>query len=167
MSYGYSIARHGRVARFLAVIVVLLMIMFSFSACGDEKKTQAEPQVGEMSKYTFPNIHKFGQNQVFYTAEISEATAVSLGEYLMDHGWDKGAPWGGRLAKKGDIYELHVILNKELIEDPKVQSDTRDMARLLSKKVFGDAVVEIHLCGERYTLLKLISSGEPTQSNKK
>lgn len=163
MSYGYNIAclssRISRVARYMGVIVGLLVIIFSFSACGDEKKAQAIPQVGEMSKHTFPNVHKFGKHRVSYTANISKETVVRLGEYLLANGWDESEAWGGKLAKRGEIYEMHVMMDEKLINDRKVQLDTQKMARLMSKRVFKGAEVEMHLCGERFILVKLITSG--------
>lgn len=93
--------------------------------------------------------------EIYYSRDITEAEARSLGRVLQDHQYFDGASEKSvRLRKEGREYVLSLILLSGF-EDPQVNQELRDIAGDVSH-AFGGEPVRIELCDRWETMRKRI-----------
>lgn len=126
------------IASLLSKLVVFFSIAF-ISSCGD-----------------YGRELKFNQGQLFYTSTVSESEAQKLGQYLIQQGFFDGKEKSIQLNKSGDIYQFRMVIKKGYEQDPNFINFAKQISQELSKDVFNDAPVEIHLCNQNLQTLKTI-----------
>ncbi len=128
------------IASLLSKLMVFLSIAFIWS-CGN-----------------YGRELKFNQGQLFYTSTVSESEAQKLGQYLVQQGFFDGKEKSIQLNKSGNIYQFRMVIKKGYEQDPNFINFAKQISQELSKDVFNDAPVEIHLCNDNLQTLKTITA---------
>lgn len=128
------------IASLLSKLMVFLSIAFIWS-CGN-----------------YGRKLKFNQGQLFYTSTVSESEAQKLGQYLVQQGFFDGKEKSIQLNKSGNIYQFRMAIKKGYERDPNLINFAKKISQELSKDVFNDAPVEIHLCNDNLQTLKTITA---------
>ena len=116
--------------------LTMLVALFACNRYGQEK--------------TFQNV------RLFYTDNIEESEADSLGEYLIRSGFAQGESKTIQLDREKQVYQFRIVVKDTLLEN----EDYLTMARLfgwrLSSEVFDDRAVEMHFCDKELETQKVI-----------
>lgn len=96
---------------------------------------------------------KFKQGQLFYTSAVTREEADRLGNYLVKTGYFGDRPVTVQLNKVKSTYEFRFLSEPGVAEDPRVLQKLRGMARTLSRDVFDDQRVVVHLCDKNLVTL--------------
>jgi hypothetical protein len=97
-------------------------------------------------------------NELYYTENVTVEEAQSLGDYLVKQEFftNDGNGISAQLNKTADIYEFRMVVKEGSEED----QDTIDTMKLfaydLSQDVFNGESLNIHLCDETLTTLKVV-----------
>ena len=108
------------------------MVSLTFSGCG--------ASYGEKLNY-------LGDNELYYTSNVTKSEAEELGSYLSKEGFFKSdGKVSVQLNKEGSTYQFRMVIKTGLEND----NDTIDIMKVvceeLSKNVFDNKNVEVHLC---------------------
>jgi membrane associated rhomboid family serine protease len=107
-----------------------------------------------------------GNAEVFFAADVDKSDAQRLARHLSNLFKDAPAMASSKeaqlvsfkLAQRGQIREVHMVINQEVLKDPAVIADLREVRKDIADNVFKGATVEMHLCDE---LLKVVRVLEP------
>lgn len=93
---------------------------------------------------------KYNNLQVFYKDGVSRDEASRLGDYLVKSGFneDHTHVLTVQVVKKGDIYQFRMVAKKGVVDDPSYTKLFHQFASELSRDVFNNATVELHLCDD-------------------
>jgi hypothetical protein len=89
-----------------------------------------------------------GMAEVFFAADVSKADAQRLATYLGNMLKGAPGPVTYKLAKRGGIIEVYMVVRPEALNDPAVIAGLRQDRNAIAVNVFRGAVVEMHLCDE-------------------
>ncbi len=104
---------------------------------------------------------EYGKGELFYTAAVSEAEAKKLGEFMDKTGYFKGDEGKSvQLDKQGTTYEVKFVMSKGAEKDQAAVQASEAMARLISKRVFDQHLVRVHICDDQFKTLKVVTSDQ-------
>ena len=95
-----------------------------------------------------------GQIEVFYSAPAEKADAERMAKFLASL-W-KNNEVTLTMSRRGEIVEVHMVIKKELQDDPKFLESVRETGKELSANVFDKTPVEMHLCDEHLKVLRVV-----------
>jgi|GEM_PF-1017676 len=102
----------------------------------------------------------FSGDEIYYNSNVKELEIENLGQYLIEYGFfqndnntislklDKGT---------NELYIVSVIVDKESLNNSEMLEAFTTFAQDISKDVFKNAKVEIHLCDDRFNKLKVVN----------
>jgi hypothetical protein len=94
---------------------------------------------------------------LYYTKNVTELEVNKLGEYLLTKpGFSDGSKADIQLNKEDKTYEYRIPIKKGLEQDKEVIDRYKFIAKDLSKNVFNDSPVDVHLCDERLQTLRVV-----------
>lgn len=97
-------------------------------------------------------------SELYYTSTVTADEAHRFANFLNDD--DLGLVKNGtratfQLNKTGDCYEVRLVVKPGAENDPDIGTSAKVWGVVVSRKVFGGAPVEIHLCNERLNTVKV------------
>jgi hypothetical protein len=119
--------------------------------CDDQLKT--------LKVFTGENYGKekvFDGVELFHTQAVTDAEADSLGNYLVTSKFADGNEKTVQLAKPGSIYQFRFVVKEGLDKDQNFLNNVKSFAAELSKNVFQNAPVEVHLCDNDLTTIAVV-----------
>ncbi len=114
-----------------------------------------------LAGYNFGKLITFGDDDLYYTEGIDKKLAQRFGDYLRETSFFSGKGLNAQLNKKGDIYQFKYNVQDGYEKDEQYKATARAYAVLLSRDLFDDAEVEIHLCDDYFNTLAVVTSGRP------
>ena len=97
----------------------------------------------------------FNGVQLFFTADITDAEADQLGQYLIQSEFADGEEKTVQLAKTGSTYEFRMVVKKGLENDEEYAQVFKQFAADISQNVFNGAQVDLHACDETLETLRV------------
>ena len=98
----------------------------------------------------------FNGLQLFYTSNITETEANSMGNYLIESGFADGEEKTVQLNKSGNTYEFRMVVKKGIEQDPEYTELGKLIAAEISSEVFNGAQVDVHFCDENLKTLRVL-----------
>jgi hypothetical protein len=99
----------------------------------------------------------FNGGELYYTSNVSQQEAQDLGEYLVRARFFDGKRKTVQLARSGNKVEFRMVVLKGYERNPQFIETARQFSLELSRDVFRDAPVDIHLCDEYMNTLKTVN----------
>ena len=99
---------------------------------------------------------EFNGGDLYYTKNVTEAEAKKLGEYLVKQEFFDGKEKTVQLDKEGGTYQFRMVVIKEKRNDDSTLEIFKTFASQISKDVFNDAPVELHVCDENLKTVKVV-----------
>lgn len=130
----------------LITFLVLLISLFSLISCQN-----------------FGKEKNFKGVQLFYTSEIRESQADSLGNFLIESGFADGQTKTVQITKTENTYEYRMVVKKGIEQDQEYCDFAKEFGALLSVNLFNQSPVDIHFCDENLNTLKVIPMGDITE----
>ena len=97
----------------------------------------------------------YNGTQLFYTADVTEAEADKLGEFLVTSEFANGEAKTVQLTKTGGTYAFKMVVKKGLEQDQEYAQLFKTFASDISKNVFNGAQVDLHACDENLETLRV------------
>lgn len=119
---------------------VLLMSLIFLGGCGSEYGTKME----------------FNGGELYHTSSISTEEATRLGEYLVAEEFFDGNEKTVQLDKSGSTYEFRMVVKEGLDQDEDYVANVKYFAAELSEEVFNGDQIDIHLCDEFLSTIRVI-----------
>jgi hypothetical protein len=94
--------------------------------------------------------------QLFYTTQVKEAEADSLGAFLISSHFTDGDPKTIQLNKTGSTYEFRMVIKKGIDQDPEYVKMAKAYAAEISSHVFNNAQVDVHFCDEKLKTIRVM-----------
>ncbi|WP_291636908.1 hypothetical protein [Clostridium sp.] len=138
--------RGAKKKNFITLSLLILTVLFSviLSGCSGEN---------------YGTKLNFGENnELYYTTNVKEEEAKALGDYLVKGEFfaNDGNSRTTQLNKTGSTYEFRLVVKEGLDKD----QDTIDLMKIigadLSTYVFKDVPVDVHLCDDTLTTLRVV-----------
>ena len=133
-----------------AVVLILLTVVLLGMGCSSKPPAQ------------WGKVLKYGNGgSLFYTSDVTEEEARRLRDYLLKIKTFQDEPPIVQLARKGDVYQVRMVADKEVIEKelpPEVMGPVEAAGQLaedISEEVFNGAKVEWHLCDDKLKTLRI------------
>ena len=104
----------------------------------------------------YGNEKNFNGVQLFYTSNVTEAEANSLGNYLIESGFADGGQKSVQLNKTGKTYEFRMVVKTGIEQDPEYTELGKLMAAEISSAVFNGESVDVHYCDENLNTLRVL-----------
>ena len=105
----------------------------------------------------YGTLLEFNDNELYYTPSVSEREAYRLGEYLVDGGFfDSNSSLSVQLDKTGNTYEFRMVIKKGIEKDEEFIQIAKIFANDLSEYVFNGFNVDIHLCDENLSTIRVV-----------
>ena len=98
----------------------------------------------------------FNGLQLFYTSNITETEANSMGNYLIESEFADGEEKTVQLNKSGNTYEFRMVVKKGIEQDPEYTELGKLIAAEISSEVFNGAQVDVHFCDENLKTLRVL-----------
>ena len=98
----------------------------------------------------------FNGIQLFYTSNVTETEANSLGEYLIESGFADGGQKTVQLNKTEKTYEVRMVVKTGIEQDPEYTEMGKLMAAEISSAVFNGDLVDVHFCDENLNTLRVL-----------
>jgi len=123
----------------IVFIICMAMIIFTMQSC-------------------FKNGNKleFNGGELYYTNAVLKADALKLGNYLKNEGFFNGEKRTVELDKNGKTWEFRMVVQKGTENDDQYINLFGFFSLQLSKAVFNNDPVDIHLCNDKLETLKVI-----------
>ena len=136
--------------KIMPAMLILLMAVFLGAGCASKPSAQ------------WGKVLKCGNGgNLFYTSDVTEEEARRLRDYFLKIKTFQDEPPIVQLARKGNVYEVRMVVDKEVIEKelpPEVMGPVEAaglLAEEVSKEVFNGAKVEWHLCDDKLKTLRI------------
>jgi hypothetical protein len=100
----------------------------------------------------------FKAGELYYTSQVTEGDAKSLGEFLVETGFFDDNPKTIQLSKSGNTYQLRIVVQEGIEKSEEMLAVFKEMAQLLSDSIFNGAPVEVHVCNDRLRTLKVVTA---------
>lgn len=128
----------------ILLVIVTILLSLSISGCGAD--------YGEVMYYV-------GENELYYTSNVTKAEAEELGDYLEENGFfSDGDRISIQLDKEGTSYLFRIVIKKGLENDEETIEIMKLISAELSQNVFNNESVDIHLCDEYFETLRTVVS---------
>ncbi|MDP6546640.1 MAG: LysM peptidoglycan-binding domain-containing protein [Phycisphaerae bacterium] len=100
---------------------------------------------------------EFNAGELYYTSEVTEEEARSLGRYLVSADFFDNTPRSAQITRSGAVYGFRfIVATGDVQRDILLEIAAAQLANELSANVFNNAPVEIHICDESFQTLKRI-----------
>lgn len=99
---------------------------------------------------------KFNEGELLFTKEVQKSDAQKLGNYLKNEGFFNGEKRTVQLDKNGNTWEFRMVVKKGTENDDQYINLFGFFSLQLSKAVFNNEPVDIHLCNDKLETLKVI-----------
>jgi hypothetical protein len=100
----------------------------------------------------------FNGGELYFTSSVSEPEARKLGEYLIKNRFFNGSPKTVQITRSNGTIQFRMVVIKGKETNPQFIQTATQFSKELSHDVFGDELVEIHLCDEYLKTLKVVKS---------
>jgi hypothetical protein len=125
--------------RILSAIILIGVVLLKITSCTNYGK-----------KLTFNG------GELYYTAQVTEADAKKLGDYLVKEKFFDGNKKTVQLNKNGETYEFRMVVIKDGEKGPDTAATFTSVAKELSENVFGGGKVVVHLCDDHLKTLRVV-----------
>lgn len=98
----------------------------------------------------------FNGVQLFYTSNITESEANSMGNYLIESEFADGEEKTVQLNKSGNTYEFRMVVKTGIEQDSEYAEMGKLLAAEISSLVFNGAQVDVHFCDENLKTLRVL-----------
>ena len=98
----------------------------------------------------------FNKGELYYTEEVQKADAQKLGSYLENEGFFNDEKRTVQLDKNGKTWIFRMVVKTGTENDDQYINLFGFFSSQLSKAVFNNEPVDIHLCNEKLETLKEI-----------
>ena len=99
---------------------------------------------------------EFNGGELYYTKNVTETEAKKLGDYLVKENFYDGKPKTAQLDKDGASYQFRMVVQPEKRKDEQILALMKTFASEVSRDVFNNAPVEVHVCDEQLKTLQVI-----------
>jgi hypothetical protein len=100
---------------------------------------------------------QYGDCKLFYTPLVTEEKARKLGDYLVETGFfKKGNAGTVQITKEGDLYQFRMVVKEGVGDDTEFLKAVGMFAAHLSRNVFDNEMLEIHLCDKQFKTLQTV-----------
>lgn len=99
---------------------------------------------------------EFNGIELYYTSEIRESLADSLGNFLVENGFADGDKKTIQLTKNQNTYELRVVVKKGIEQDQEYIDGAKELGAILSVSLFNKSNVDVHYCDDNLKTLRVI-----------
>ena len=100
---------------------------------------------------------QYADSELFYTPLVTKEKARKLGDYLVETGFfKKGKAGTVQITKEGDIYQFRVVVKEGVEDDTEFLKTVGMFAAHLSRDVFDNEMLEIHLCDKQLKTLQTV-----------
>jgi len=96
-----------------------------------------------------------GKAEVFYASQADKGDAQRLVKYLGSQVKEVPGQVSFKLARRGDVVEVHMAVKKELLNEVALEALRKDR-KGIAANVFPGAVVEMHLCDELMNVIQVL-----------
>ncbi len=100
----------------------------------------------------------FNGADLYYTPAVSAVEAKRLGTFLVKDKYFDGRPATVQLARSGQRYAFRVMVKPGLYKDTAFLQRCRLFGARLSRNVFGNAPVDMHLCNALFKTVTVVQS---------
>jgi hypothetical protein len=97
-----------------------------------------------------------GQAEVFFAADFAKEDAQRFAKYLAGLLQNAPARVTFKLARRGDVVEVHMASKQELLQDPAVIAALRNDRNAIAVNVFKGSTVEMHLCDDLLNVVQVL-----------
>lgn len=97
-----------------------------------------------------------GKAEVFFSADVNAEDAQRFADYLGTNLKEGPALVSYKLAKRGGIFEIHVAVRPDALNDPASISALRQDLDIFAGKVFRGSQVEMHLCDTKFNVVQVL-----------
>jgi hypothetical protein len=130
------------------LFIPLTIIFLIALACSTSEKEALEKKFGKQ-------INKNGL-QLFYTDKITEEEANRMVNFLIESEFVDGEKKTIQLNKNGKTYEFRLVVKKGIEQDQEYIELSKIFTLELSKFVFNNSPVDIHMCDELLNTIRVI-----------
>ena len=99
----------------------------------------------------------FNGGKLFYKPPVTAVEANRLGNFLVSNNVFNGEDKAFKIRKSGNTYEYRMVLKEGISPDLAVTllgSPHDDFIRTMSRDVFSDAPIDVHLCDKSFKTLR-------------
>jgi hypothetical protein len=129
---------------FLHLTIIFLIAL----GCSTNEEEALEKKYGKQ-------INKNGL-QLFYTENVTEEEANRMVKFLIESESIDGEKKTVQLNKNGKTYEFRMVVKKGIEQDPEYIEIFKNFTLELSKFVFNNSPVDIHMCDELLNTIRVI-----------
>ena len=104
----------------------------------------------------WPNVKTSNGSSVYYKPPVTKAEATKLRDYLIEEEFFDDTPKEVLISKEGKTYEFNFVVKKGIETDPEFVTQAKVFSKGMSKDVFNNASVDIHLLDDQLNLLKVV-----------
>ena len=98
----------------------------------------------------------FDGTEIYYKSPITESQVEDLGKYLIEEEFTDGQEKTIQMVKEGKTYVFRMVVKKGVEKDDEYIDMFKLLTVDLSAKVFDGEDVDIHLCDETLTTLRVV-----------
>ena len=107
----------------------------------------------------------YNEGELYFTEQVQKSDAEKLGKYLLNEGFFNGEKRTVQINKNGKTWEFRMVVKKGTETDDQYINLFGFFSLQLSKAVFNNEPVDIHLCNEKLETLKVIPfTGNKTEN---
>jgi hypothetical protein len=135
--------------------LIILVSLIIVSSCSDKKKNETN------ADNPFQNLQKiaFKESALYYdSAKVTKYDAEKLVEYLDKAGYTENKAF--ILNKTGKTFEFKIPIKKGLDQDQETIVGMKLLASEISNKVFNGSPCDIHLCDDKFNLIRVVLQSE-------
>ncbi|MDP8253028.1 MAG: hypothetical protein P9X27_01335 [Candidatus Kaelpia aquatica] len=94
---------------------------------------------------------KYKGSDLYYTSKVTESETKELGDYLLEAGFfQEESKSSSQITKDNGKYQFRIVVKKESLNDEDFIKNAAMFAATISKGVFNDNQVEIHICDKSF-----------------
>lgn len=97
-----------------------------------------------------------GKAEVFFAKDVNNGDAQRLAKYLASILENEPAQASFKLARRGAVVEVHMVVAPESLKDPAVIAEMREVRNDIAVNVFKGSTVEMHLCDELFNVVRVL-----------
>jgi len=123
-------------------LVLMCLIACAFSATGVASE--------------WPNVKTSNGSSVYYKPPVTKAEATKLRDYLVEEEFFDETPKEVLISKEGKTFQFNFVVKKGIETDQEFIAQAKVFSKGMSKDVFNNASVDIHLLDDQLNLLKVV-----------
>lgn len=99
----------------------------------------------------------FKKGELYYTSNVTEDEAKKLGNYLTEIDYfNDQEKLSVQLDKANDTYQVRFVVKDGIENNEQIQQQFKQLAKIMSGKVFGGAKTEVHFTDQHLKTLKVL-----------